>query len=200
VIEAVVVDLGGVAADFRPERRLQALAALSGLAEATISDPIFGSGLEEQAEMGAFTREQAFAAVRNALDDRVEAPDLTEAWSKAFELRADVLERVAALPVRAVLFTNNGPMLDACLDGPLRALSEAFHEIVCSWHLSARKPDAAAFERAAARLRLAPHGLLLLDDSEANVDAAIRCGWSAERVASPDNFEAALAKYAELRP
>lgn len=92
-----------------------------------------------------------------------------------------------------VLFTNNGPMLDLCLAGPLRGLTDAFDDVVCSWHLGARKPSAEAFDRFAFRVAHDPSELLLLDDSPANVNAARSCGWRAEPVATHADLERALA-------
>jgi len=88
-------------------------------------------------------------------------------------------------------------MLDACLAGPLRGLAEAFDEVICSWHLRARKPDAVAFERAAERLGCAPE-LLLLDDDPENVEAAIRYGWDAECVTGLDDVVSAFQRRPDL--
>jgi HAD superfamily hydrolase (TIGR01509 family) len=191
VIETVVVDLGGVAARFRPERRLQALSSLSGVAQGLIQERLFDSGFESQSELGAYSPDQVVAAVQAALDHRAPVTALIDAWALAFEPDADVLNCIASSPVRRALFTNNGPMIDACLAGPLRGLAAAFSEIICSWHIRARKPEPAAFERAAGRLGCSPDRLLLLDDSAENVEAAILCGWDADCVTGlPDVVEA----------
>ncbi len=105
-----------------------------------------------------------------------------------------MLNCIAPLTARKALFTNNGPMIDACLAGPLRDLADVFDEIICSWQLRARKPEAVAFERAAERLASSPERLLLLDDSAENVAAAIRCGWQAERVTGRDDVAAAIGR------
>ena len=199
MIETVVVDLGGVAARFLPERRLQALASLSGVPEDVIRERLFESGFERQAELGAYSPDQVLAAVQAALDHPVPVAALIDAWALAFEPDIQVLECIASLPVSSALFTNNGPLLDACLAGPLRALSATFDEIICSWHVRARKPEAAAFERAAERLQRSPDRLLLLDDSAANVHAAIRCGWDADRVTGLADVLAALGRRAGLQ-
>lgn len=198
MIETVVGDLGGVAAAFLPERRLAALAALSRLPEDLLQGRIFDSGLEARAEAGAYSLEEAQTAVLAALDDRVSLAALIDAWAQAFEPNQAVLDRLDALPAPKVLFTNNGPMLDACLGGPLARLRTSFDDVICSWHLGARKPEAAAFRRAAMRLDRSPDTLLLLDDSADNVQGARACGWQAERVTSLAGLESALAEYPEL--
>jgi FMN phosphatase YigB (HAD superfamily) len=198
VIEAVVVDLGGVAARFVPERRLAALAALSGVPEAKIQEELFDSGFESRAERGVFSTRQVFQKLESVLG-RVPRDALLDAWAQAFEADSDVLALVARIPGPRTLFTNNGPMLDACFAGPLQELAGPFTKLVCSWHVNAVKPEAAAFERATGLLAAAPGHLLLLDDSAANVEAARRSGWNAEQVSGAGEVQAALEKHLVLR-
>ena len=190
----LVVDLGGVAARYRPERRLRALSTLSGVEQDVIVERLFDSGLERAAEIGAHSPDEVFFAIQRALDGRFPEAAIVEAWALAFEPDAEVLDRIASLPVPAALFTNNGPMLDACLAGPLQALATRFGEIICSWHIKARKPEAVAFERASLRLGCSAERLLLLDDSAENVEAAARCGWDAACVTGFEEVVAAIGR------
>ena len=155
---------------------------MSGVAERTIEERIFNSGFDHRAELGDYSLEEAIARLRDALEYRGSAAALVEAWAEAFEPDLSILEYVASLAVRTAVFTNNGPMLEACLEGPLSELRDAFDEVICSWHIRVCKPDALAYQRAAARLGVSPGRLLLLGDSPENVDAALRCGWDAELV------------------
>jgi HAD superfamily hydrolase (TIGR01509 family) len=193
-MEILVVDLGGVAARYRPDGRLSALSKLSGVEPDVIVERLFDSGFERAAEAGAHSADDVVGAIQRALDDRVPVAAIVEAWALAFEPDAEVLDYVASLPLPAALFTNNGPMLDACLASPLRALATPFREIICSWHLRARKPEALAFERAALRLGCPPDRLLLLDDSAENAEAAARCGWDAECVTGSEEVAAAIGR------
>ena len=199
MIEKVVVDLGGVAARFRPERRLGRLASISHLTEELIKERLFNSGLEDRAERGEYPPAEVIANVLAALDGRVSAADLIAAWAMAFEPDTQVAGCLGLIQVPTVLLTNNGPLLDACIDGPLRELRVTFDDIICSWHLKARKPEAIAFERAAERLGCSPNRLLLLDDSEENVNAALQCGWDASLVTSIDDLVDALSRRPGLR-
>ena len=195
MIETLVVDLGGVAARFHPERRLEALARLTGLEPRLITARLFESGFEAAAETGAYSLDDIAARVIATLGHPVATADLVGAWSLAFEPDARVLALISGVAARRVILTNNGPMLDLCLAGDLRELWDSFEDVICSWHLRARKPDPEAFERTAERLRCAPGSLLLLDDSLANVEAAERCGWSAARVVSVEDVAATLASH-----
>ncbi|MDA0270554.1 MAG: HAD-IA family hydrolase [Chloroflexi bacterium] len=179
MIDVLAVDLGGVAARFYPERRRAALAALTGLAEITIETRWFTSGHEGEAELGAYSTDTIAGAIQAALGVEVAVSDLVKAWSLAFEPEVEVLELLAAIPARRVLFTNNGPMVDLCFAGPLRDLGSAFGPPLASWRIGARKPSEAAFERAAALLNVPPGRILLVDDALPNVLAARQCGWQA---------------------
>ena len=178
-VDWLVVDLGGVAAAYRPERRLAALERETGIPQEIINHRLFESGLDRDAELGFHTIESITAALAEALEHRISIASLIEAWALAFEPNRDLLDAIAQLQPRRTLFTNNGPMMDLCLSGPLAQLASSFDTVMCSWHLAAAKPDSAAFARAASRLTSAPPQLLLVDDTRANVDAARTAGWRA---------------------
>ena len=194
MLDTIAVDLGGVAARFVPERRLAALAAVTGLRPDDVDDRIFGQGLDARLERGEVDSiDDALDLVVAAVDRRVDVPTLVRTWSKAFEPDAAVLSILHARAETVVVFTNNGPIVDACLDGPLRSVKDACDAVVCSWRLRAVKPDAEAFERFAAMLGKTPDQLLLVDDSQLNVDGARRAGWEAALVAGATDLARALA-------
>jgi glucose-1-phosphatase len=178
-IDWLVVDLGGVAADFRPERRLVALAQATGLPADVIDERLFRSGLDHDAELGRHTVDSIAIEVIEHLDNRLDRDQLIECWSGAFEPNIELLRTLACVGTRRALFTNNGPLLDLCLAGPLTSVAEAFGFTICSWHIGATKPDPLAFARAADRLATPAERLLLIDDSPANVEAARTAGWHA---------------------
>jgi HAD superfamily hydrolase (TIGR01509 family) len=196
VFDTIAVDLGGVAARFVPERRLAALADATGLRADDVDHRIFDQGMDARLERGEFDSvNDALERVVAALDHRVDVPTLVQSWSRAFEPDADVLNILHARAEAVVLFTNNGPIVDACLDGPLRSVKDACDAVVCSWRLRAVKPDAEAFERFAETLDKTPDQLLLVDDSPANVDGARRAGWAAALVASATDLARVLADF-----
>jgi HAD superfamily hydrolase (TIGR01509 family) len=182
LIKTLVVDLGGVAARFLPERRLEALSSLSGIAPRIIETRIFRSGLDRRSELGMFSPDEVLAAVEAALDHQVSRATLIDAWALAWEPDTDVLECLGSLSIPRAILTNNGPLMDACLERSLQGVKASVSEFICSWHIRACKPDAVAFQRTADLLQSSPQQLLLLDDGAENVKAAIQCGWHADRV------------------
>ena len=152
MIEAVAVDLGGVAAAFHPERRLRALAERSGIAPAVIHERLFTSGLDARAERGEIPFDALAEQICAALEGRLETSEIIDCWASAFEPLEAVLVSVASIRVATVLLTNNGPVINACLDGPLSAIAVEFDRVICSWQLGACKPERTAFDRAAVLL------------------------------------------------
>jgi len=195
VFDTIAVDLGGVAARFTPARRLEALVAATGLPANEITERIFRSGLEtrlERGELGA--RDDAMAMLADTLERRLDASALVEAWSQAFEPVGEVLTILAAQRERVVLFTNNGPIVELCLDGPLRSIQAVCDDVVCSWRLHAVKPEPVAFARFAETVGAPVDSLLLVDDSATNVAAARKAGWAGGQVNNAADLVTVLDK------
>jgi len=185
-VEWLVADLGGVCARFRPDRRMTALATATGLAAHDLQTRLFTSGFDHDAEVGVYPADRIVDEVLARLDRRVSADALIEAWSAAYEPNPPVLTLLRAAHVPVCLFTNNGPLLDACLAGPLAALGARFDMVLASWALAARKPDPLAFDRVSARLGARADALLFVDDSPDNVLTAQALGWHAVRYDGDD--------------
>lgn len=79
---------------------------------------------------------------------------------------------------RIYLATNQEPLRANYLMERL-ALRDHVDGILYSAQIGARKPQRAFFDAAMARAGAAPDDLLLVDDTAANVDAALAAGWQA---------------------
>lgn len=192
----LVVDLGGVTARWLPDRRLDALAQLSGLPPATVDQLVFESGFDEAGDRGRFTA-AGFTEELASLLGLVTSPDdddaLRAAWAQAYEPDEGVLRIVRAWPGRTALFTNNGPLTEATLTAELSQVGDAFDELIASWHLGVTKPDPAAFDLAAERIGATPTEIVFVDDAEANVAGARAAGWNAIAFTTALDLHAALA-------
>lgn len=194
---ALVVDLGGVACRWFPERRLAALAARSGLPAETVDQLVFGSGFDDAGERGRFTLFTFTAELAELLgltldDDTIAG--LRADWALAYEPDPAVLKVVDQAATRTALLTNNGPLLEEALRHELAEVGGTFDELLLSWRLEATKPDPAAFAAAAAVLDLTPDQLFLVDDDPANVEAALAAEWHAHRYTDTINLRLALAR------
>lgn len=193
----LVMDLGGVTCRWLPDRRLEALSALSGLPPGTIDQQVFESGFDDAGERGRVGLEEFTRTLTSMLGLEVGSHTdraLRHAWGQAFEPDPEVLRLIGEAGARRALFTNNGPLLEAAMEAEeaLAPVRDAFDELVFSWRLGATKPDPAALAGAAEQLAVEPGELLLVDDSDANVEAARAAGWRAHRYTTALDLRAAL--------
>jgi putative hydrolase of the HAD superfamily len=80
--------------------------------------------------------------------------------------------------VRVLLATNQEHMRASYLMDRL-SLRNHVDGIVYSAQIAARKPERAFFDSAAKHSGSAPEDIVLVDDTKANVDAAVEAGWEA---------------------
>ena len=123
------------------------------------------------------TRDETYAAVLAALEHRLDADSLRKIWATAFDPDYAVLDVVSACRIPVVLMTNNGPILEDCLDHERADVAGPFARVFLSWRLEARKPSPEAFERVLGALQQRADEVLLVDDDELNCLAARSVGW-----------------------
>jgi glucose-1-phosphatase len=190
----IVWDLAGVVARFDPDARLTALAATTGLPSHAIDAAIWGSGLDAAADLGALDSHDAWAAVLAALEHRTDPDGVRRCWALAFVPNAAVLALVDEIAGPHALLTDNGPILEACLEHELRTIADRFDPVLLSWRLGVTKADPTAYDQVAAALALPPSELTLVDDTAGNVDRARAAGWHAVLFESVDALPEALAR------
>ena len=116
--------------------------------------------------------------------DRVGAPvtaDALLAWWFAKDARPDLetMELMAELHsrgIRQVIATNNEPRRTAFIRDVM-GFGEQVEAIFASGDIGVMKPDPAYFAHIVDALKVQPADMLLIDDREANVEAAIKGGW-----------------------
>jgi len=181
-VEVVLFDLGGVVCDFRPARRLAALAAASGLPDAEIHGRIWESGLEAECEAGGYTAAEAHRAIASELG-AMSHETLASLWTVAFEPRPDVLAVVDRVRMRrrVGLLTDNGPILREALPKAFPEVARRFTWLFFSCDLKATKPAPEVFARVVERVGVPAERILLIDDAPTNVDGARAAGLQALR-------------------
>lgn len=183
----IVWDLGDVVATFDPATRLSALVEATGLTRDHIHHAVWQSGLDAAAETGAIPTEEVWNRTLEALDNRVDRDQLRRCWSLAFVPNPDVIDLVDRIGEPAALYTDNGPILQACLEHELEPLARHFQHIVLSCHIRATKRETVAFQRAA--VALGTTDLTLVDDRAHNVEAARAAGWKAIHFTSLNDLD-----------
>lgn len=195
----LITDLDGVLLDFRPDRRLQHLSALTGLPGVQIHAAIWGSSFEPEAEAGAWPTGAAYLAEFNArLGVRVSREDWVEARRRAMTTRPAVLAYFAALArvVPLALLTNNGALLRESLPELVPEVCALFGaRLHASCEFGARKPDPDVYRRLLARHGVPPEAAVFVDDSPANVVGARRAGLQAVLYEDLPSLATALAAH-----
>jgi len=167
VITTVVFDMDGVLCRYRRERRLALLASWSGQTPEAIRDAIWGSGFEDEAERGRLSADEYLQGFGKRMGYPLSAEQWVEARRVAIEPDPAVLSLARQLgAVRPVgMFTNNPLLLQRHIAVVFPAVAEIFGDrAVFSSELGKTKPDPDAFRRLAARLAVAPEGILYFDD------------------------------------
>ena len=194
-VHAVLLDLGGVLIEVRFELTLALWERSAGLDPGSLAGRVSADARYEQLERG----ECDFADYAGHLRERIGAPlgddALLAGWNAALgdaldgaaELVADVARR---WPV--YLFSNSNAAHHACWSERHAALLAPMRAVFSSHVVGARKPDAVAFERVAARIGLAPGAIAFFDDLDVNVEGARRAGLRAWRARGPGEVRRAL--------
>lgn len=164
--------------------RLPELARLSGVSQYRIASTWWAGGFESRAESGEWPTAEAyldeFAAVTGGRRLSLEEWASSRALSMTrVDATVDALRRAAELGTVCLLSNNPSPLGEAL---PLLApdVCEILGgNILVSYMLGMRKPDAAVYERALARFDARASDAFFVDDSLANVEGARAVGITA---------------------
>jgi putative hydrolase of the HAD superfamily len=199
-IEAVIFDLDGVIRTW-PRPAVTEIEGDAGLSRGSIARIAFGSAVLPDALLGRASRREWHADVARLAEDRFGTRGLTAAdrWSRlSGTVDPAMLELVgrvrARLPV--ALLSNADRGLRDELDASGLAL--AFDVIVISAEIGSAKPDPGPFLRAAELLGSQPSACLIVDDDQANVDAAVTLGFVGLRHRSSSETQRAMTRLGVL--
>ncbi|MEZ4503204.1 MAG: HAD family phosphatase [Dehalococcoidia bacterium] len=196
MITHVLFDLGGVVCRFDHERRLEAFAAATALPPAEVHARLWDSGFSRECDEGRHDAASMHARANELLGTDLARGDLERLWAAAFEVDPAVLEAVHHLPShvgRAVL-SDNPPLLLDALERWLPDVPRTFAPVLFSHALGATKSAAEAFIEALTHLEAAPANVLFIDDSPANVEAALALGIEALRYTDAPSLRRDLAR------
>lgn len=201
-IKALIFDVGGVLVrtqDLAPRRKL---AAELGLSLREIYQVVFGSETWDQAQLGRIVAADHWEAVGQHLG--LTWPDGTNAFRAAFfagdRLDRDLIALISQLRGRykTALLSNNPSSLRQSLAIEWRIPADTFDVIVISAEEGVMKPDPEIFRIALARLNVAPHEAIFVDDFVENVEGARSLGIEAIHFTSPEALMTELASRIDL--
>jgi putative hydrolase of the HAD superfamily len=183
-IRAVLFDLGGVLCRFDPARRLAAMASATGVPAGRIQEAIWDSGFDAACDRGDYSARQAHQAFCERLAVGISFYDYGRCHAAAFrpdEAVLAVADEIAPGLSRGLL-TNNGAILREALPVHFPGIVRRFKpNIFFSCDFGALKPSAELYAGVLERLARPPEAVLLIDDSQANVEGARAFGLQAVR-------------------
>lgn len=175
----VLFDLDGVLVHYAHARRLEQLAQRSGTSVEAVSQALFESGLEHDADRGlhdARGHAEEFErrlGVPVTLDDCIAA---RRAATTVDDAMLVVVEHVSRLSTVAIL-TNNNLMLCDHLHSICPPLCRLFEgRVFCSAQFRIAKPEPGIFMQCLAALDTKPEDALFIDDKPENAQGARRAG------------------------
>lgn len=191
-----IFDLGGVLCEFSTERRLAALSEASGLSPNDVRRLLEESRLIHLADLGELDQESEYRLATLTLGLECDYATYRALWCSAFKPVYEVIGIARALHEthRTAILTNNGPVLLDALRHELRNAGQEFDDVFVSAMFGAIKPAESVFRGVERELGVPPSRLLLIDDAEANVAGARRCGWQGIHFRSAAQLKEAIGE------
>jgi putative hydrolase of the HAD superfamily len=183
--QALVFDFGNVLVDIDFGRAFALWARAAGLPAAAVESRFRFDDAYRAHERGEIDMRAYFAALRCSLDISLTDEEFLAGWDAILgEPLPDIEPLVARLAAQWPLFvfSNTNPTHASRIASRYGSLMRHFRHFFTSCELGARKPDAEAFARLAARIETSPERLAFFDDLEENVVGARCAGLQAYRV------------------
>jgi haloacid dehalogenase superfamily, subfamily IA, variant 3 with third motif having DD or ED len=206
-IRCLMLDMGGVLTKEQDLGKVAELQALLG-SKHKLEDfrPLY-FGLRSDYDQGRIDGPEYWRRVAAELGLSEPGPErlaslITTDLASWFSMRESMLEFIggARLKVaRLVLLSNiHEDGVRYLREGPGRAWTGAFHELILSCEHNLVKPDRAIYELAVEKSGVSPADTLFVDDFQINVDGAHAAGLSSFRFVSEEDFFARLQSEYEL--
>ena len=191
MIKNIIFDLGGVVIDLQRRMAIDALDRL-GLSDASaLLGEYEQKGPFLMLETGEISSSEVYDILLPHCKSGTTCTDIRDAFEEFLrELpveRLKMLERLREKGYRLYVLSNTNPiMYNHWIDNAFRndgkSINDYFDGIVTSFQERMCKPNPDLFRRVVERYGLEPEETLMLDDSEANVNAARSIGLQAQRI------------------
>lgn len=190
-IKNIIFDLGGVVIDIERNRAVRALEALGVVDASTLLGEYQQSGPFLKLETGEMTAAGFFDTILAKCAPGTTTTKVADAFEQFLvDLPVSRLEAIGSLRERGYrlyVLSNTNPVMynDWITDhfrGEGKTVNDYFDGIVVSFQELMCKPDPRLFATLVKRYGLNPEQTLMLDDSEANCEAARSIGLKAIRI------------------
>lgn len=200
-LDLLLLDFDGVLARYERARRCAHLASTASCEPARVAEVLFASGLETAYDSGALATGDYLRRLGDGLGARVDEDAWIEARVAACRAEPRVMAMVAAVARQRpiAVLTNNGPLMARAIPRIVPDLFPALDDrVLCSGMFGGRKPHAAVYAQALARLGGQAAGTLFVDDLFVNVQGARRAGLHADTVRDARSMRRVLSRYGLL--
>ncbi|MDE6299208.1 MAG: HAD family phosphatase [Muribaculaceae bacterium] len=187
----IIFDLGGVVIDIERDHAVQGLRSL-GVADAErLLGEYAQQGIFLQLETGEITSSEFYDRLLPLCRPGTTTSDIRRAFEQFLTdiplPRLATLRRLRDCGFRLFVLSNTNPVMyndwiDRKFRQEGRSINDYFDGIVVSFQERTCKPDPQIFRNLVSRYRLNPEETLMLDDSEANCEAARSIGLDAIRI------------------
>ena len=203
MIKNLLFDLGGVIMDLNRDRCVEAFEKL-GMRDANDFLGVYGQKGDFLAlERGDIDADEFHKRVRPLFDHPVTDEEIDAAFVRFLigipEHRLKALRELRKRYGVYLLSNTNPIMMNGFIANEFRKegleMADYFDGMVKSYEAKCYKPDAEIFAYTAEHCGIKPEETLFFDDSQANVDAAIRCGYQAVLVPEGTEFTDVLTTF-----
>jgi putative hydrolase of the HAD superfamily len=192
----VVFDFGGVIGTQQPEEDVAAIAAAAGVTTAEFGRAYWPPRFAY--DIGELTAETFWQDIAGRLGRSFTGPQIAElvrldvaSWSHLCQGTVRLIHDLRSAGQRLAVLSNQPREQAEVVAG--MPVARHFDHLLFSCDFQAGKPDPGCFSQALDRLRAPAEEVILIDDREDNVRAAITMGMRAIRFTSPQQARAALA-------
>jgi len=174
--KAVIFDLGNVLVDFDHRIASRKVAKLSDRSEEEIYNLIFDSPSTELFEEGKISSEVFFKEVKKALNLRLNYEEFVPIWNEIFFFSEKNLEvcniaRLLKQSYRVALLSNINILHFEYVKETFPIL-DAFHDIITSFEVGARKPKKEIYQKTLEALGVFAPDAFYTDDRKELIDSA----------------------------
>lgn len=190
-IKNIIFDLGGVVIDLQRHKAIEALVEIGVTDAAELLGDYGQKGAFLQLETGMMTTAEFYDSLIPKCRPGVTAVEIRDAFEKFLKRiplsRLEMLRKLRDKGYRLYVLSNTNPLMynhwiDAAFRGEGKTINDYFDGIVTSFQEKTCKPDPRIFRNLIERYHLDPVHTLMLDDSEANCEAARSVGLQAIKI------------------
>jgi glucose-1-phosphatase len=184
-IKNIIFDLGNVLLNISYEATIKAFEDLGFTNFKEIYSSLKQSNLFDDLETGKINTEQFISAIQNMSNKELTSQQIIDAWNAIildFPIRNLQILQQLQLHYNIFLLSNTNEIHEACYNKLLMetcgypTMSVFFDKIYLSHHVGMRKPNIEIYEYVLQDRNLKPSETLFIDDLEANIKGAQKCG------------------------